>query len=66
VKSYDPRSKQGLVLMDGSYDELPLAADALKDSIFRFLREGQRVIGDVVEIDGVRQLTHLRIGQDRY
>lgn len=65
MKSYDPRSKQGLILMDDQ-EELPLAADALHGSIFRFLREGQRVIGDVVEREGVRQLTRLRLGQDTY
>lgn len=66
VKTYDPRSKQGIVLMDGSYDELPLAPDALHESIFTTLREGQRVVGEVVERDGVSQLTHIRIGQDTY
>jgi cold shock CspA family protein len=66
VKSYDPHSKQGFVLMDGSYEELPLAIDALHGSIFRFLREGQRVVGDVVEREGARQLTRLRLGQDNY
>ena len=62
VKTFDPYSKQGFVLMDGTYEELPLAHDALHGSIFRFLREGQRVVGDVIEHDGVRQITHIRLG----
>jgi CspA family cold shock protein len=64
VKSYDPHSRQGFVLMDYTMEELPLSYDALQGSIFRFLREGQRVIGDVIERDGARQLTHIRLGQD--
>ena len=63
MKVYDPHSRQGFVLMDGTYEELPLAADALRGSIFRFLREGQRVVGDVIEQDGVRQITRIRLGQ---
>jgi len=66
VKSYDPYSRQGLVLLDGTYEEVPLAFDALHDSIFHTLREGQRVVGDVVEREGQRQLTHIRLGQDSY
>ena len=66
MKSYDPYSRQGLVLMDLTLEEVPLAPDALQGSIFRFLREGQRIIGDVVERNGVRQFTHVRLGQDNY
>jgi cold shock CspA family protein len=63
VKSYDPATRQGLVLVDGG-DELPLAPDALEGSIFRTLRQGQRVIFDVVEVDGNKAATRLRLGQD--
>jgi cold shock CspA family protein len=66
VKSYDPRSKQGYVLLDSSFEEVPIAIDALHNSIFRVLREGQRVVGDLVERDGVQQLTHIRFGQESY
>ncbi len=66
VKTYEPRSRQGVVLLDGSYEEIPLAPDALEGSIFTTLREGQRVIGEVVERDGISQLTHIRLGQDSY
>jgi cold shock CspA family protein len=66
VKSYDPRSKQGYILLDGTYEEVPLSIDALNNSIFRFLREGQRVVGEIVERDGVRQITHIRLGQESY
>jgi cold shock CspA family protein len=66
VKTFDPHSKQGIVLLDGSYQEIPLAPDALLGSIFTVLREGQRIIGDIIEREGNRQLTHLRIGQESY
>ena len=66
MKTYDPRSGQGFVLMDGSYEELPLAPEALRGSIFRFLREGQRVVGDVEDQGGVRVLTRVRLGQGDY
>lgn len=63
VKAYDPATGQGAVLTDGG-DELPLAPDALEGSIFRTLRQGQRVIFDVVEIEGARAATRLRLGQN--
>ncbi len=63
VKAYDPFSRQGAVLADNG-EEIPLAPDALEGSIFRTLREGQRVIFDLVEIEGQKAATRLRLGQD--
>ncbi|RIK06858.1 MAG: cold-shock protein [Acidobacteria bacterium] len=63
VKSYDPSSKQGVLLSDTGED-IQLAPDALAGSIFRTLREGQRVVFDKIDIDGVAAATALRLGQD--
>lgn len=63
VKSYDPATKQGVVLAD-SGEEIDLAPDALEGTIFRTLRQGQRVVFDIVEIGGKKAATHLRVGQD--
>ena len=63
IKAYDPATKQGEVLTDGG-EEIPLAPDALEGSIFRTLRQGQRVIFDLVEVSGVKAATRLRLGQD--
>lgn len=61
VKSYDPSSGDGVILTDTNLAEFDLAADALEGSIFRMLRQGQRVIFDV-NPDG--QATQLRLGSE--
>ena len=45
VKSYDPVTRQGVLLRDNpERTEYDLADDALHGSIFRMLRQGQRVV----------------------
>ena len=61
VKSYDPGSGDGVVLCDTDLAEYDLDADALLDSVFRMLRQGQRVIFDVTS-DGLA--TRLRLGSE--
>src|SRR5437868_2299340 len=61
VKSYDPGSGDGTVLCDTDLAEYDLAADALVNSVFRMLRQGQRVIF-VVTDDGLA--TRLRLGSE--
>ena len=43
IKSYDPVTGDGTILRDTDLQEYELAADALGDSVFRMLRQGQRV-----------------------
>ena len=43
VKSYDPNTGIGVVLDEESKEEIYLTKDSLKDSIFRTLRQGQRI-----------------------
>ncbi len=43
IKSYDPTTGIGTLLDDTDLTEYELAADALEGSLFRMLRQGQRV-----------------------
>ena len=61
IKSYDPDSGDGVVLCDTDLAEYDLAADALLNSVFRMLRQGQRVIFDLTS-EGLA--THLRLGSE--
>jgi cold shock CspA family protein len=61
VKSYDPTSGDGSVVSDTTLGEFDLAVDALEGSIFRMLRQGQRVIFDL-DADG--RATRLRLGSE--
>jgi CspA family cold shock protein len=61
VKSYDPQSKTGVLVDDVDRTEYDLALDALEDSIFRMVRQGQRVIFDLNE-QGLA--TQLRLGSE--
>jgi CspA family cold shock protein len=59
IKSYDPGTGDGVVIEDTDRSEYDLAADALEGSVFRLLRQGQRVIFD---LDASQRATHLRLG----
>jgi CspA family cold shock protein len=61
IKMFDPATREGIVVRDTDREELVLAVDALEGSIFRLLRQGQRV---VFELDGEGHATHLRTGSE--
>jgi len=61
IKSYDPGSGEGVLVRDTDRGEFDLAPDALAGSIFRLLRQGQRVIFD---LDGSERATRLRLGSE--
>jgi len=61
VKSYDPGTGAGTVLSDTDLSEYDLAANSLEGSVFRMLRQGQRVIFD---LDDAGQATRLRLGSE--
>ena len=61
VKSFDPISGDGVIMRDTDFAEVEIAQGALEDSIFRFLRQGQRLIFDLDE-DGCA--TSLRLGSE--
>ncbi len=61
IKSYDPGTADGVVLSDTDRSEYDLAGDALAGSVFRMLRQGQRVIFD---LNASGQATRLRLGSE--
>jgi cold shock CspA family protein len=61
VKSFDPVSGDGTVLRDTDLAQFDLAHDALEGSIFRMLRQGQRVVFD---LDDEGCATRLRLGSE--
>lgn len=60
IKAYDPSTGIGAVVRDTDLAEFDLASDALEGSVFRMLRQGQRVLFDLEE----GQATRLRIGSE--
>ena len=61
VRMYDPQSGEGIVMRDTDRAELVLAAGALEGSLFRMLRQGQRVN---FELDANGHVTRVRIGSE--
>ncbi len=61
VKSYDPGTGEGTVVRDTDRSEYVLSPDALTGSVFRMLRQGQRVI---FELDGDGRATRLHLGSE--
>jgi cold shock CspA family protein len=62
IKSFDPSTGDGSVMRDTDLSEYDLADNALDGSIFRMLRQGQRV---VFELDADGRATTLRLGSER-
>jgi len=61
VRTYDPQTGEGVVVRDTDRAELVLAPGALDGSLFRMLRQGQRVN---FELDGDNRATLVRIGAE--
>lgn len=61
IKSYDPSTRLGVVVRDTDRSEFDLADDALEGSVFRMLRQGQRVVFD---LDDRSMATRLRLGSE--
>ncbi|MFV2039471.1 MAG: cold-shock protein [Acidimicrobiales bacterium] len=61
IKSYDPSTGDGVVMSERDFREYDLARGALVGSVFRMLRQGQRVVFDVTD-DGMA--TALRLGSE--
>jgi cold shock CspA family protein len=61
VRIYDPQTGEGIVMRDTDREELILAPEALAGSLFRMLRQGQRVN---FELDGDGRATRIRIGAE--
>lgn len=61
IKSYDPETRDGVVLTDTDLVEYDLAFNALEGSVFRMLRPGQRVVFD---LDEGKRAVSLRLGSE--
>jgi cold shock CspA family protein len=61
IKMFDPATHEGIVVRDTDREELVLATNALEGSIFRMLRQGQRVVFD---LDPEGRATRLRAGSE--
>ncbi len=61
IKSYDPVTGDGSVISDTDLAEYSLAPNALDGSIFRMVRQGQRV---VFSLDSNGRATTLRLGSE--
>ena len=61
IKSFDPASADSVVMCDTDMADYELATDALAGSIFRMLRQGQRVVFD---LDTSGRATRLRLGSE--
>ena len=61
IKSFDPASGDGIVMSDTDLADYDLSNDALVGSIYRMLRQGQRVVFD---LDTAGRATRLRLGSE--
>ena len=61
IKAYDPSSGDGVVMCDTDLADYILAPNALEGSIFRMLRQGQRV---VFTLDATGRATSLSLGSE--
>jgi cold shock CspA family protein len=61
VRSFDPIRAEGIIVSDQDRKEFILAAGALEGSVFRNLRQGQRIN---FELDGDGNVTQIRIGSE--
>lgn len=61
IKAYDPATGDGLIMCDTDFADYELASNALEGSIFRMLRQGQRVVFD---LDDSGRATGLHLGSE--
>jgi cold shock CspA family protein len=66
VKVYDPKTGFGVIVSDADESEVLLRPGSLKGSIFRTLRQGQRINFDPADDDGTTYAASIRIGSDGY
>ena len=66
VKSYDPNSGSGIVLLDTDKTEVYIQPGSLKDSIFITLRQGQRINFEIENVEENQVIKNVKIGQGDY
>jgi CspA family cold shock protein len=66
VKIYDPVTGAGIIVRDDDRSEVYLRPGSLEGSIFRMLRQGQRLVFETVEEEGNVFVSSVRVGQGGY
>ena len=66
VKTFDAQTGIGSIVRDDDRSEVLLRPGSLEGSMFRFLRQGQRVRFDMNTEDETPYATNLRFGSDGY
>ena len=66
VKTYDPVTGVGVVVLDEDRSEVYLRPGSLNGSIFRMLRQGQRILFDLETEGDQRYVTSIKVGQSGY
>jgi CspA family cold shock protein len=66
VKAYDAATGIGSIVRDDDRSEVLLKPGSLDGSMFRLLRQGQRVRFDLNDGDDTPFATNLRFGSDGY
>lgn len=61
ITCFDPTTSEGAVMADADRAVFQLAPGALAGSVFRMLRQGQRV---VFELDEAGLASHIRLGSE--
>ncbi len=64
VKVYDPSTGLGVVVLDGDRREVYLRGNSLDGSVFRMLRQGQRVVVDTVTEGDTEFVTRVGLGTE--
>lgn len=64
VKVYDPSAGVGVIVRDDDQSEVFLRPGSLQDSVFRTLRQGQRIIFETVEEEDRLFAQRVRLGSD--
>jgi cold shock CspA family protein len=63
VKAYDSMTRSGKLVSDDGATEWTIDAEVMDSSpMFRFLRPGQRVTFDLLQLEGEAKIRNLRIG----
>ncbi len=66
IKLYDPTTGAGIIVRDDDRSEVFLRPGALAGSVFRTLRQGQRITFEIDEAGDTPFATHVRLGADGY
>ncbi len=66
VKVYDPKTGVGVIVRDDDQSEVLLRPGSLDGSIFRSLRQGQRINFEIAAEGETDYAASVRIGSDGY